>query len=126
MSASIRSVDVPALAQRAARWAERVVFPSPPVALVIITQRPSPALPPSQIATRRWSRLCTNRASRCSALSLLASSPGRMLGSGAIEKTSCLILEESTSGSSTRPARISSSTTRPRTAPSTPTGVAAR
>ena len=126
MSASISRVEVPALAQRAARWAERVVFPSPPVALVIITQRPSPGTPPSQIATRRWSRLWTNRASRCSALSLLASSPGRMLGSGAIEKTSCLIRDESTSGSATRPDRISRSTIRPRTVPRTPTGVIAR
>ena len=46
MSASISRVEVPALAQRAARWAERVVFPSPPVALVIITQRPCAGHPP--------------------------------------------------------------------------------
>ena len=42
-SASIRRVETPALPQRAASCAARVVLPSPPMALVTSTQRPSSA-----------------------------------------------------------------------------------
>ena len=58
----------PRLGQQTASCAERVVFPSPPMALVISRQRPDSdaASGPHQSETRKWSRLSRNSCSRFS------------------------------------------------------------